>query len=333
MTSSQKLHGVNLGGWLVLEKWMTPTMFDGNDAIDEYTFMQLADGADRIEHHRKTFITEEDFEWLEKNGINAVRIPVGYWLFDGDTPYTPAIEYLDWAVEMAKKYHLKVLISLHGAPGSQNGSDHSGRVGEALWYSDAKYQQQTIEVLEKIAIRYIVEPTVWGIELLNEPKFDLIQWKLRKFYRQAYKRLTAVSRPGMYIVFHDAFTPRLLSGAIKATKSNPVMMDIHWYHFADWFKQRPIGWYFYKLAHRTRLLGWLQRMQPVIIGEWNLVIADQVMRKYTKEQDDKLIRHHAQLQLDTYTHAAGWFYWTYKTEKRGIWHFRSQVEDGVIKLG
>lgn len=28
--------GVNLGNWLVLEKWMSPALFDGTTAEDEY---------------------------------------------------------------------------------------------------------------------------------------------------------------------------------------------------------------------------------------------------------------------------------------------------------
>ena len=31
---TQKLRGVNLGGWLVLEKWMTPSLFEGLQATD-----------------------------------------------------------------------------------------------------------------------------------------------------------------------------------------------------------------------------------------------------------------------------------------------------------
>ena len=34
---SVKLRGVNLGGWLVLEKWMTPSVFEGLQATDETT--------------------------------------------------------------------------------------------------------------------------------------------------------------------------------------------------------------------------------------------------------------------------------------------------------
>ncbi len=30
------IKGVNLGNWLVLEKWMNPALFDGTTADDEY---------------------------------------------------------------------------------------------------------------------------------------------------------------------------------------------------------------------------------------------------------------------------------------------------------
>ena len=30
------IKGVNLGNWLVLEKWMSPALFYGTDAEDEY---------------------------------------------------------------------------------------------------------------------------------------------------------------------------------------------------------------------------------------------------------------------------------------------------------
>ena len=34
----KKIRGVNLGGWLVLEKWMTPSVFEGLAAVDETTY-------------------------------------------------------------------------------------------------------------------------------------------------------------------------------------------------------------------------------------------------------------------------------------------------------
>lgn len=32
----EKINGVNLGNWLVLEKWMCPALFDSTTAEDEY---------------------------------------------------------------------------------------------------------------------------------------------------------------------------------------------------------------------------------------------------------------------------------------------------------
>ena len=64
---SEKVRGVNLGGWLVLEPWITPSLFDdtGNDAIvDEWTFCQMQDRGTAegvLQNHWNTFYTEDDF--------------------------------------------------------------------------------------------------------------------------------------------------------------------------------------------------------------------------------------------------------------------------------
>ena len=62
---SQKVRGVNIGGWLVLEPWITPTLFDNtgdNRVIDEWTFGQFVPNAKNIlQQHWDTWITESDF--------------------------------------------------------------------------------------------------------------------------------------------------------------------------------------------------------------------------------------------------------------------------------
>ena len=330
---TKRLRGVNLGGWLVLERWMTPTLFAGTEASDEYTFMETPGAVAKVERHRQTFMTESDFKWLAKNGVNAVRIPVGYWVLRGDKPYTAAITYLDWAIGMAAKYGIQVLIDLHGAKGSQNNQHHSGRRGKNEWHRRHEYREQTIGILEELAKRYYQKANVWGIELLNEPKVGLFQRTLRQFYRQAYQRLIRVARPGTHIVFHDAFTPRLLSGAIHAVPTHPVVMDVHWYQFAGIVsRSQLLGRYFTSLRRRRRLIEKLQRKQPVIVGEWSVVLSSQILGGRKAPEEAAAFRRHGELQLQAYRRAAGWFYWTYKTEGRGIWHFRSLIEDGVMTL-
>lgn len=325
----KKLRGVNLGGWLVLEKWMTPSLFGGTDAIDEYTFMHTAGALAKLREHQKNFIREEDFQWMSDNGVNAVRIPVGYWIFDGDDPYVSCIGRLDWAFVMAKKYDIEVVISLHGAPGSQNGKDHSGQIGKTKWYSEKRYRQATVETLRKLAERYADHPKFWGLELLNEPKTGVVQWKLRQFYNQAYKALIQILRPQTRVIFHDAFTPRMLSAAIWDNPAHPVIMDIHWYHFAfalhRWVR---LSGYWRLVDWHRRLVRSLQRWQGVIVGEWSNMLSHEALAHYPQSEHQALLDEHMRRQVAAYRYADGWFYWTYKTEARGDWHFRSLVEDG-----
>jgi glucan 1,3-beta-glucosidase len=69
-------------------------------------------------------------------GLNHVRIPIGYWAYDisaGEPYHQGQVQYLDNAIGWARNHGLKVLIDLHGAPGSQNGYDNSGHRGSATW--------------------------------------------------------------------------------------------------------------------------------------------------------------------------------------------------------
>ena len=322
------MRGVNLGGWLVLERWMTPQLFAGRDARDEYGWMQTPGASEALDRHRREFIQETDFQWMASHGVEAIRIPIGYWILDGDEPYVEGAAYLDWAMDMATKYHLKVVLCLHGAPGSQNGRDHSGRTGRAEWFDDSSYRERTTYALEGLARRYKDSPSLWGIELLNEPRTRLFQKKLRTFYKEAQTALETILPSQVNIIFHDAFTPRLLNGAITKC-SNPVMMDIHWYHFTYWaFRWTPLTWYYQLVipVHR-RLIKRLGRRQPVIIGEWSGVIAGEILNRYDESRHIELCREHIRRQRTVYDEATAWFYWTYKTQEPGIWNYRSLVED------
>jgi glucan 1,3-beta-glucosidase len=161
----------------------------------------------------------------------------------------------------------------------------------------------------------------------------LFQWKLRRFYREAYARLVKVARPGTRIVFHDAFSPRLLSGVISAKPHFPVVMDTHWYEFTDiLYKWHSLESYFKKIRRRPKLITRLQKCQDVIVGEWSVVLSGRILDGRQREQELAAFKEHGRLQLEVYGKTAGWFYWTYKTEGRGIWHFRSLVEDGIVTL-
>ena len=72
-----QIKGVNLGNWLVLEKWMSPALFEGTTAEDEYYLpLQLPKEVyeARIKIHRSEYITERDFAAIRRIGLNTVRI-------------------------------------------------------------------------------------------------------------------------------------------------------------------------------------------------------------------------------------------------------------------
>jgi glucan 1,3-beta-glucosidase len=58
---------------------------------------------------------------ISTSGFNVVRIPVGYWAYDTlGSPYVSgAGVYIDAAVDWARSLGLKIIVDLHGAPGSQ----------------------------------------------------------------------------------------------------------------------------------------------------------------------------------------------------------------------
>ncbi|HEY8159846.1 MAG TPA: hypothetical protein VIF10_14190 [Methylobacter sp.] len=53
------MRSVNLGGWLVLEKWMAPSVFEGLEAVDETSYcVEPGDRAEQaLKKHWDGFIT------------------------------------------------------------------------------------------------------------------------------------------------------------------------------------------------------------------------------------------------------------------------------------
>lgn len=219
----KKVFGVSLGGWLVLEPWIVPSLFVsartqvGEMPVDEYTYTKLLgkeEAEKRLEKHWSTFYTEKDFKDIRDHGLNLVRIPIGYWAFGllEDDPYVQGQEYyLDQAIDWAAKYNLQVQIDIHGMPGSQNGFDNSGkRALPPTWLEDKEGMDLTYKIVDYFFKKYgseELEDVVTSIEIVNEPfAYVLDQDKLREFYQYAYKcaRDNGV-KANLY--FHDGFLP------------------------------------------------------------------------------------------------------------------------------
>ena len=117
---SEKVRGVNLGGWFVLEPWITPSLFTNPAIVDEWTFCEILgpeEAYNQLSAHWSSFITAGDFATMAGAGLNHVRLPIGYWAFmlePGDPYVQGQLPYIDAAVSAANGAGLNVIIDLHG---------------------------------------------------------------------------------------------------------------------------------------------------------------------------------------------------------------------------
>ncbi|CAK9438278.1 uncharacterized protein LODBEIA_P25080 [Lodderomyces beijingensis] len=213
-----KIYGVNIGGWLLSEPWITPSLYEdverrhGRIPVDEHqlcTIMGPTEAEAHLTHHWDTFYSEQDFEEIAKLQLNLVRIPIGYWAFGllPDDPYVQGQEhYLDMAISWAAKYNLQVQIGLHGMPGSQNGFDNSGlRTEHPGWFDKEENMVLTYRVVEYVVDKYGNHPAVHSINLVNEPHGWLLdRSKILEFYKYGID-LFERRQVSAKLCLHDAF--------------------------------------------------------------------------------------------------------------------------------
>ena len=357
-----RLHGVNLGGWLVLEKWMTPSLFEGLEATDETTWCaELGPkAAATLRAHWDSFITREDFAWLAGVGINAVRIPVGHWIFGPPYPFhekyganphpfvTGGIDVLDRAFAWASEFGLRVIIDLHAAPGCQNGFDNGGIMNVVEWHTKEEYLAHSVQVLGRLAQRYSGQPMLYGIELLNEPRWDVPTELLKGFYLRACEAIRAHCPPErVAIVFHDGFRSHTeYLGFLQPPQHQNVIFDIHRYQC---FSREDLDMDINGHVHKAGVL-WRQEAHdianelklPAIVGEWSLglnleVVSlwaegpyDYALTNMDEFRKDVSYRAYGAAQLLTNELYRGWFFWSYRTETTPEWCFRECVERGWL---
>lgn len=143
------IRGVNLGGWLLLEPWITPSIFEEvnqgenkGKIVDEYTYAQYVEPTfyqERLKRHANNrlpkasspktsylsrhwdeFYQKSDLEILASVGISHIRIPYGHWFFDvsEDEPYPNPPQnddegmrfYLKRMVRWADELDMKVVL-------------------------------------------------------------------------------------------------------------------------------------------------------------------------------------------------------------------------------
>lgn len=286
-----------------------------------------------LQDHWDSYITDEDFRFLSSNGINAVRIPVGWWIANDPTPPKPFVggssKALDNAFDWAEKYGLKVIVDLHAVQGSQNGNEHSAaRDGFQEWGDS--YIADTVAVIDFLAARYANRPSLAAIELINEPLAPGVTLDtLKSYYKAGYDAVRKYTSSA-YVIMSNRLGPadhkELLSFASGLSR---VVIDVHYYNlFSNNFNslnvQQNID---YVNNQRASDLGAITTSNGPLtfVGEWTC----EWNVKGASKQD---YQRFANAQLDVYGRATfGWAYWAQECEANH-WSLKWMIENNYIKL-
>ena len=340
------IRGANVGAYFVPERWMAPSFYSGTDAssLCELVRHNRSLAEERMRQHLESFVVEEDFKWLAEQGFNAVRVPVGYWNALGAVsgiPYVPAspsvsLAYLDRVFEWGRKHGLAVLLDLHGAPGSQNGADHSGCDSDGVgWHGDASVKL-SLKAIDTFARRYAPHPSFLGIELMNEPGWA-VEWdhgKLLEYYTRAYALVHAAS-PSALVVFNVLFWSEFPAGFGNWWDGQlllpNVVLDLHLYDCFGEASGRTLS------EHKDQARAWSRAIErfkamghAVMVGEWSLATG---VSAGGQEWADA--------QIEAFSGGVGWFFWSLKKEDPdgwgdeggNTWSLRGAVKSGITGLG
>jgi len=363
-----KIRGVNLGGWLVLEEWMLPQLFDefhqqyNGDIHDEWTLAENVPEPDyrsRMSRHWDEWISREELETLSDSGINYIRIPVGYWTWQvapgepfpkpilDDTDTLGALYYLKRLLVWLDQLGMKANIDLHGAPGSQNGFDNSGRAGEANWVKEGQVER-TKEVLRMISVTVrgwveegvISETTIYTWCVLNEPAgWQTEIWDACKddYYPASYNVIRELWPQTTNVNIQQAFRAGYeFDNLMVAHEFENVSVDMHTYQcFGDFWNavhndDAGKGLHYdvsCAYAYEVR-----DRYHWIFSGEWSL--GNGGPWDWTDPTYVEFLRLWLLAQMDAYEYSekgAGWFFWSAKIQGDSSkeWNYLSLLENGV----
>lgn len=345
-----QLTGINAGQILLQEGWMGPfaleplknedgsyvTDADGNLQHPEFSEEQFRSGLaanpnlagydmeQLLQYYYNCFFTEEDFRIIrEELGLNTIRLPFYYLnilnedltLKDEDE----AFAYLDWFIGQAAAQELYIILDLHGAPGSQNGYEHSGAAERVanLWTSQEN-MDATAALWQFVSRHYTQSRPDLGAwiatyDLMNEPTYRYKSGTTRDcwdFFDRLYNTIRA-NGDDHVITMSGCWDFAALPNPADYGWEN-VQYQYHWYNW--WPDLIPYA-AFYAYQDFSNLFR--DYDVPVLIGEFTLF-----------EDRDAWADQLAMFRQRNYS----WTVWSYKTTVTGWWTSSWGVYTCQLKL-
>ncbi|KIJ20487.1 glucan 1,3-beta-glucosidase [Paxillus involutus ATCC 200175] len=194
---SKKIYGVNLGSWLVLEAWMLPQEWldMGGEicgdcsacVMTEYLFAKAhPDTVDAtFAKHWETWFTQDHVQQFKDDGINTVRIPLGYWIVEAlvnrpaEAYPRGGLAYLRQGLSWLQDAGIQVILDHHALPGVQTaGQEFTGNcTNDVQFYTPYNYHRALVWTAVMTALTHL-DPafgSVFAIEAVNEPIMDASQ--------------------------------------------------------------------------------------------------------------------------------------------------------------
>lgn len=144
-------------------------------------------GAKGHEHH-DAYITGQDFARIASWGMDHVRLPVDYFLFEDDGApgvyREDGLRYIDFALECCQKNGLNLILDLHHAPGFFFGNGAKNDL-----FTNPASQARFIAIWELFARRYAGVGDSLRFELLNE-----LVWENSDAWNALWPRCVAAIR-------------------------------------------------------------------------------------------------------------------------------------------
>ncbi|GIQ81942.1 hypothetical protein KIPB_002989 [Kipferlia bialata] len=299
--SNDTISGVNLGGWLLIEEWMFS--FGMFDRVDElYDTPQgvvmpplLPDGFGQnwfgegdlvyklvqqfgedsaievIEAHRDEYITDDDLMLMRLAGIEAVRVPLGWWALVDECDAEEAVVITDPAhadkqfVTVPRPYlleqisrivdnGLEVLLDIHAFPGGSTEGSYNGIFpADPVFFTSDDLMAQGFDIVTNLCDLYLDLPAstragVTGFTLMNEPaqglgwQSDFMQAWLRSatdIYRQKIANFVS-DVPKLYTnlignsITNEAMLIWMDDTFTEEELADWAVLDVHSYYAWDW---------------------------------------------------------------------------------------------------
>ncbi|MCJ1391927.1 hypothetical protein MMC18_004794 [Xylographa bjoerkii] len=348
---SFEIRGVNLGSMFIVEPWMASTEWADmgcGSALSEFDCVSALGQAQANSvwaTHWSSWITQADIQEMRSYGLNTIRIPVGYWIFE-DLVYTDSehfpqggLAYLEQLCGWATNAGMYIIIDLHGAPGAQVAQQpFTGQyTPTAGFYVDYQYQRAYWFLGNMTELIFNGQhPAYAGVgmlEIVNEPipNDSLIS----AYYPNALAAIRAVEAQ-YNVPAAQQLSIQMMDARWGAGNPNAALPDLTLAAYDD---HRYVK---YEAAPPTTQAGYLQTScadqlggnRPLVVGEWSISPA-------TANQNDPDLANSAanvpfytawwSAQVQAYEMQDGWVFWSWKTDLDDYrWDYQLAVRTGVI---